>query len=190
MKLIFLVICVFFNTFTTANESSNFIVGGSDATIREFPYMAGVLNFGLASCGGSIINPRSVLTVKNSLRNIYITKLVWRNFNFQAAHCFLSSIPGSVSVSVGSSRRRGQGGQTFRALRVLVHPDYKTTSEPFFIEADIAVIRTVTRITFSPLIQPIPLGREFVPAGEQVLLTGWGLLGDVSEELVSMFIRN
>jgi Trypsin len=52
--------------------------------------------------------------------------------------------------------------------------------DPFFIQADIAVIRTMSRIAFGPLVQPIPLGRQFVPPQTEVLLTGWGLLGDVS----------
>jgi hypothetical protein len=54
------------------------------------------------------------------------------------------------------------------------------TPNPLFIQADIAIIRTATRIEFGDWIQPIPLGREFVPSGTEVLLTGWGLTGDVS----------
>jgi secreted trypsin-like serine protease len=65
MKLIFLVIFVVSFSFASTEESSSFIVGGEDATVEEYPYMAGILNFGLSGCGGTIINQRSVLTVRN-----------------------------------------------------------------------------------------------------------------------------
>lgn len=63
MKLILLALCGILVNSAFAEENSNFIVGGSDATIEEYPYMAGILNFGWSSCGGTIITPRSILTV-------------------------------------------------------------------------------------------------------------------------------
>jgi secreted trypsin-like serine protease len=64
MKLINLVLFQLLIAFAACERSSNFIVGGENATVADYPYMAGVLNFGLPSCGGSIITARSVLTVK------------------------------------------------------------------------------------------------------------------------------
>lgn len=90
-------------------------------------------------------------------------------------------MPGAISVSVGSSRRRGQGGSTHRSLRVIIHPEYVFESSPVFrMEADVALVRTIREIQFGPKVQPISLGFDFVPAGAQVLLTGWGLVGQVS----------
>lgn len=43
-------------------ERSGRIVGGRDATIEEFPYMASVLWFGQHVCGGAILNVNTVLT--------------------------------------------------------------------------------------------------------------------------------
>lgn len=63
MKLIYCLFALIFAFVSSSDESSSFVVGGRDATIEEFPYMAGVLNFGQPSCGGSIVNSRSVLTV-------------------------------------------------------------------------------------------------------------------------------
>lgn len=49
---------------TMASEDvSSFIVGGVNATVAEHPYMAGIFNFGLHSCGGSILSASNVLTV-------------------------------------------------------------------------------------------------------------------------------
>lgn len=60
----FLIIC----SFSKAEQSSSFILGGENATISEFPYMAGIMfdgpwgkNF---ECGGAIINSKSILTVR------------------------------------------------------------------------------------------------------------------------------
>ena len=162
MKLKFFIV-TFVVAVISAQESSSlksFIVGGSDAEIEDYPYMAGVLNFGLPSCGGAIINSRSVLT---------------------AAHCFLINSAASISVFAGSSGRRGQGGRTYRALRLIIHPEYLYTEdlESFQMKNDVAVIRTLTRIQFSNLVQPINLGANFVSPGTQVVLAGWGLTGNV-----------
>lgn len=140
-------------------ESSQFIVGGEDATVEDHPYMAGVFVLGFPLCTGAIISSRSVLT---------------------AAHCILHSIPNSASVSVGSSRRLGQGGMTYRSLRVHVHPEYYISREPFLIKADLAIIQTLRRIVLTPTVQPIEISYNVVPAGSEVLSIGWGLLGDVS----------
>lgn len=148
---------------TSASEdTSSFIVGGTDATIEDYPYMAGVFNFGLPSCGGTIISSRTVLT---------------------AAHCFILNTPATVSVVVGGSRRRGQDGISYRAIRLLIHPEYVHEEEPFHIQNDVAVIRTLRRFELGPSVQVIPLGVEPVPNLAQVTLTGWGLLGDVSLNL-------
>jgi secreted trypsin-like serine protease len=64
MKL-FSVLCLISTIISVYGEDSSFIVGGEDASIADFPYMASVLNFGLPSCGGSIITARSVLTVNS-----------------------------------------------------------------------------------------------------------------------------
>lgn len=65
MKLIFSIFCALSIASVSAEESSKFIVGGSDADIKDFPYMAGIFNYEIfPTCGGSIVGPRSVLTVK------------------------------------------------------------------------------------------------------------------------------
>ncbi|CAO1422979.1 unnamed protein product [Diamesa serratosioi] len=136
-------------------EKTAFIVGGQDATVEDHPYMAAVLNLGLPGCGGAIISTRSVLT---------------------AAHCILINSPLLVSVSVGSSRRNGDGGTRYRVVRILIHPEYNLTT----ITNDVAVLRTLFSITFGPLVQPIALGSAFVPPFQMATVTGWGLTGDSS----------
>lgn len=170
MKLILLVLPLAFS-FTSASsheDGSSFIIGGSDATIEDYPYMAGVMNLGRTSCGGSIINSRSVLT---------------------AAHCIFLRIPATVSLFVGSSRRGGQGGNRHAALRVLIHPDYVSTGNPFNIQNDVAIIRTLLPIRFGRTTQPIPLGNGIVIPGVNVVLTGWGLTSEVSSSVRNLYCR-
>lgn len=66
-------------------------------------------------------------------------------------------------------------------MRVSIHPDYYYTEEPFKLQNDIAVIRTIRQIQFGLLVRPIGLNPVNVPAAAQVVHTGWGLLGDVSD---------
>jgi secreted trypsin-like serine protease len=86
MKLLLIVFCVSVVTFATSEENSNFIVGGENALVSDYPYMAGVLNFGLPSCGGSIITARSVLTVLIFCRGIECKLL--RNILFKGCTLF------------------------------------------------------------------------------------------------------
>jgi hypothetical protein len=82
-------------------------------------------------------------------------------------------------VVVGSSRRLGQGGSSYRALRIFIHPEYNYQWDPKFImKTDIAVIRTFLQIRFNELVQPIPFGIENVPSDQQVVILGWGLTLD------------
>lgn len=94
----------------------------------------------------------------------------------QAAHCLIGEVsrPFLVSAVVGSSYRNGRGGQTHRALRLLLHPDF--LAGPF--TSDVAIIRTSSRIEFSRFVQPIQLaGSEYVGVDVQGVFTGWGTIG-------------
>lgn len=155
MKLVLLVLGLFV-ALATSESGEQFIIDGEDASIEQYPYMAGIMNFGFSNCGGSIISSRNVLT---------------------AAHCILVNSAPTVSVFVGSSRRRGQDGITHRALRLIIHPDYKYVPEPFQMQADIAIIRTLSRIQFGALVQPIRIGTEFCAIGFGSPFDWMGIVG-------------
>jgi hypothetical protein len=61
MKQLILIFCVFGTVFSQANRQ---LINGLDAPINAFPYMAGILTNSVFTCGGAIINFRSVLTVR------------------------------------------------------------------------------------------------------------------------------
>lgn len=81
---------------------------------------------------------------------------------------------------MGSSRREGQDGRSYIARSIAVHPDYVKELDGFFpMRADLAVIRTLRRIRFGTLVQPIALDCKLVPTGSELLMLGWGRLSDV-----------
>jgi secreted trypsin-like serine protease len=60
-----LVFLAAFIVFASCDEEvSTFIVNGRNASIEEFPYMAGVFTRGWFTCGGAILNSRTILTVR------------------------------------------------------------------------------------------------------------------------------
>lgn len=83
------------------------------------------------------------------------------------------SRPVLVSVVVGTSHRRGEGGTRHTALRIFMHPDYVPGPNVY----DIAVIRTATPIRFTPLVQPISMSNANIGVGETGVFTGWGFIG-------------
>jgi Trypsin len=75
-------------------------------------------------------------------------------------------------VSVGSSYRSGNRGLILEAFRLIRHPRWFVDENR--IQADVAVVRLLVPLIFSPIIQPIPLGNFTVNAGDWVMVTGWG----------------
>jgi hypothetical protein len=57
-------------------------------------------------------------------------------------------------------------------LRLFLHPQYDTET----LQNDVAVIRTVSRIIFGDLVQPIPLSNEVAGEGVEGTFTGWGFV--------------
>lgn len=63
---------------------------------------------------------------------------------------------------------------TYRTSRIFLHPGYVSGPELY----DVAVLRTLRRIEFGPLVQPIPLNTdEFIGVGVPGVFTGWGAIG-------------
>jgi secreted trypsin-like serine protease len=75
MKLTFIFFACLLGIYSASAEESEsipFIVGGENATVEEYPFIAGVYNEGDWTCGGAIINTRSVLTVTRRKWFLYL----------------------------------------------------------------------------------------------------------------------
>lgn len=72
MKFIKLTSIFLISTLALASneEISQTVINGEDAFIEDHPYMGIIYTLFLPTCGSSILNSRSVLTVKISFNNL------------------------------------------------------------------------------------------------------------------------
>lgn len=61
------------------------LIGGRQTSIATYPYLAGIFTNNFFTCGGAIINFRSVLTVrKNVIKKVQVIRK--KNWNFSRQH--------------------------------------------------------------------------------------------------------
>lgn len=90
-----------------------------------------------------------------------------------------------IEILVGTNDLTN-GGKYYKAEKLTAHENY---NKPLYAN-DIAVIKLQGKIEFSEKVQPIELGEEDVPAGSQVQLTGWGLMGVRSTNIFVQYISS
>ncbi|XP_055915312.1 serine protease SP24D-like [Eupeodes corollae] len=129
------------------------IVGGDEALPAQFPYQISLRMLGSHVCGGSIISEKFILTAAHCVVN--------EDFEAYPAEYF--------SIRAGSNDRRF-GGVVVRVQAVTVHENYDGD-----VTSDVAVLELVKPLVYSTKIQPIELESHKVPAGSDVIISGWGL---------------
>ncbi|XP_075975823.1 trypsin, alkaline A-like [Anticarsia gemmatalis] len=150
--LAFLVLCV---AAASAVEFGTRIIGGSVTSIRNYPEMVALLFSPTQvnhrqSCGGSILNQRSVLT---------------------AAHCFDLGRhhTGMWRMRIGSDFANS-GGTVLVVAHLERHPNYNRATA----DSDVAILRSTTAIRYGTGVQPANLGGYVVGDNEVVWAAGWG----------------
>ncbi|CAG7819783.1 unnamed protein product [Allacma fusca] len=131
------------------------IVGGSEVTPHQYPFMAALLMDDKYFCGGSLIDRQHVLT---------------------AAHCVESA--SKIEVFLGShdltDEEDSRQYQSVNSSYILQHPgfDSKTGAN------DIAIIRLAELVTFDRHVQPVylpsPESMSNSFTGYQLTTMGWG----------------
>lgn len=138
------------NTISTSSER---ILGGKDAPVGEFPYQASLRQQnGRHFCGGTIIAKRFILTATQCTRNVMN--------------------PDQIFIVVGA-RLLSSGGTFYAVDQIFNHPRFELET----LKNDVAVIRTVKRITWTTHIQRIALptsGGLPLHGDLLTIVTGWG----------------
>ncbi|GAB0096390.1 hypothetical protein DMENIID0001_118960 [Sergentomyia squamirostris] len=136
--------------FTEYSDEQSRVVGGSTASVGQFPYQASLRSSGNAHfCGGILANNRWVVS---------------------AAHCTVGRSLANTRVILGAHSRT-TGGTNFASSSIRNHPSYNSNT----LANDVSVVQTSANIAQSNTIRPIALGSATVGGGVTAVLSGWGL---------------
>ncbi|XP_049310885.1 serine protease SP24D isoform X3 [Bactrocera dorsalis] len=134
------------------------ILNGQVAAAGQFPYQVSVRLNREHICGGALLSANFVLT---------------------AAHCVYNIDNNILGVQAGTVGRTNSGD--FRTVsNVIIHPQYG-------FDNDIALLELKTPFDYSDVIKPIAVTSWEVPAGETVVVSGWGRIyegGPLSDQLL------
>ncbi|XP_049762270.1 trypsin alpha-like [Schistocerca cancellata] len=133
------------------------IIGGSDASIEEFPWQLYLTYAASLACGASIIGPQWALT---------------------AAHCVPFSEYVLYHLRAGSSSR-DSGGTVLDVAVTYQHEQYDSTSGDY----DIAVVRPDGSFPLGTNVAVVNLPEDGYdpPVGLTVTVTGWGMTETTSQ---------
>ncbi|KAK9505027.1 hypothetical protein O3M35_009178 [Rhynocoris fuscipes] len=157
------------------NKSPKRIVGGSEASVNEYPFVALLMltRRKFPFCGGSIITPYHVLT---------------------AAHCTFPFYGIQLSVVIGehdlSTEKETPHTRIIDVERTFDHPKYDGKSNIF----DISVLKLKEKIEFNDAVGPVcmPNFRNRNLMDEYVKVMGWGNLrtnGSSSKVLLKVDLK-
>ncbi|XP_006896893.1 PREDICTED: transmembrane protease serine 11B-like protein-like [Elephantulus edwardii] len=128
------------------------VKGGSTAQEGEWPWQASLKKNGRHYCGASLISDRYLVT---------------------AAHCFQKTLnPANYTVSFGT--RVNPPYMQHYVQKIIIHEDYVRNEH----HDDVALIQLTGKVLFNNNVHRVclPEASQIFPAGEGVVVTGWGAL--------------
>lgn len=125
------------------------IVGGSQATRGEFPWIVQIKRGG-HYCGGSVVNANWIVT---------------------AAHCSVASISGYTVVAGEHNLNQNEGTEQSRTVaQIIRHPNYNANT----LANDIAVWRLSSALTLNSAVAAANLAPAGFTPASNVVAAGWG----------------
>jgi hypothetical protein len=149
------------NSGAGSNGSAVNIVGGSQTTIDEWPWMVALVRhskFGGSDlsrlrCGGSLLKSGMVLT---------------------AAHCVEGQSASNLQIVTGRTTLSGSSGQRLNIAAITIEPDYNTNTAGH----DAALLDLTSSSTQAPIAIAGPTEGALWTAGTDAWVTGWGDTSD------------
>ncbi|EDW61777.1 uncharacterized protein Dvir_GJ22231 [Drosophila virilis] len=173
--------CKHFNDIRASCHNSPFIVGGTKAEAREFPFMAliGTIEKGEKNikwdCGGTLIHPKYVITAAHCLVTIE-TKEQRLDPNFDSPKYVVRL----GELDYNSTEDDAQP-QDFKVVNYVVHPFYSDDDEGNLTN-DIAVIELDANATLNEYVAPACLPPSTGNENLQLTAAGWGLTEDAGKK--------
>ena len=134
----------------TQASATEEIVGGSRASIADFPYAVYLTTTdGFQFCGGTLVDDNKVVT---------------------AGHCAAGKQPADVLVVAGREDKESGAGITSQVRAIWVHPDFTDVRAG----SDVAVLTLTDRLPYEPLDLPRKDDADLYAAGQPGVILGWG----------------
>jgi secreted trypsin-like serine protease len=134
---------------TQANATQE-IVGGSRASIADFPYVVYLTTTdGFQFCGGTLVYDNKVIT---------------------AAHCTVGKKPADIMVVAGREDKESGAGVTSPVRSIWLHPKFADVRSG----ADVSVLTLAQRLPYATLPLPTKDDADLYAAGKPGVILGWG----------------
>ncbi|XP_061397815.1 trypsin delta [Musca vetustissima] len=143
------------------------IVGGSDATIEQYPHQISMRYRGRHRCGGSVYTSNIIVS---------------------AAHCVVGDLDLSQLTIVAGSTYLDDVQWELPVTKIIVHEKYGGNND-----YDVAILVLGGEFPFNSRIQPIGLAKVRPADGAEVIVTGWGTLvegGDIPNQLQQVTVNH